>query len=258
MENNNIKTLLERRTIRKYSNKPIDEDTLNVLLNAGIRASNCGNMQAYSIVVTKEQERKKELCKFHFGQEMVIKAPVVITVCADLNRFHKWCLQRGTTVEYDNFLWLNIATIDATILTQSICNAAEELGLGICYLGTVNYMAKPISEFLNLPKYVVPVTTITIGYPAEEPPLTERLPLEAVVHNETYKDYSSEDIDIYYNDFEALPQSQAYCKESNKENLAKVFTESRYKGKDNRAFSRAYFDFISEQGFMRNSSEEDK
>jgi nitroreductase len=92
MENNNIKTLLERRTIRKYSNKPIDEDTLNVLLNAGIRASNCGNMQAYSIVVTKDKDRKKELCKFHFGQEMVVEAPVVITVCADLNRFHKWCV----------------------------------------------------------------------------------------------------------------------------------------------------------------------
>jgi nitroreductase len=120
MENNNIKTLLERRTIRKYSNKPIDEDTLNVLLNAGIRASNCGNMQAYSIVVTKDEDRKKELCKFHFGQEMVVKAPVVITVCADLNRFHKWCLQRGTTVEYDNFLWLNIATIDATLEVQDI------------------------------------------------------------------------------------------------------------------------------------------
>lgn len=258
MENNNIKTLLERRTIRKYSDKEISQETLNTILEAGIRGSNCGNMQVYSIIVTQDKERKKELCKFHFGQKMVEEAPVVLTVCADLNRFHKWCLQRETTVEYDNFLWLNIGTIDATIATQSICSAAEALGLGICYLGTVTYMAKPISQFLNLPKYVVPVTTITIGYPAEEPPLTERLPLEAVVHNETYKDYSPEDIDKYYNDFEALPQSQGYCKESNKENLAKVFTESRYQGKDNRAFSRAYFEFINEQGFMRNDSEEDK
>lgn len=258
MENNNIKTLLERRTIRKYSDKKISQEALNTILEAGIRGSNCGNMQVYSIIVTQDKERKKELCKFHFGQKMVEEAPVVLTVCADLNRFHKWCQQRGTSVEYDNFLWLNIGTIDATIATQSICSAAEALGLGICYLGTVTYMAKPISQFLNLPKYVVPITTITIGYPAEEPPLTERLPLEAVVHNETYKDYSPEDIDKYYNDLEALPQSQGYCKESNKENLAKVFTESRYKGKDNRAFSRAYFEFINEQGFMRNDSEEDK
>jgi nitroreductase len=258
MTRNNLKTLLNRRTIRKYSNKPIDEETLNLLFEAGVRASNCGNMQAYSIVVTKDEERKKELSKFHFGQEMVVEAPIVLTICADLNRFHKWCLQRGTSIEYDNFLWLNISTIDASILTQSICNAAEELGLGICYLGTVNYMAKQIADFLNLPKYVVPVASITLGYPAEEPPLTERLPLETFIHNETYKDYSKEDIDKYYNEFEELPQSKAYCEESNQENLAKVFTQSRYKGKDNRTFSRAYLDFITQQGFMRNSSEEDR
>lgn len=258
MKNNNIKTLLERRTIRKYLNKPIDKETLNILFEAGVRASNCGNMQAYSILITKDEERKKELSKFHFGQEMVVEAPVVLTICADFNRFHKWCKQRGTTIEYDNFLWLNIATIDATILTQSICNAAEELGLGICYLGTVNYMAEQISEFLNLPQNVVPVTSITLGYPAENPPLTERLPLETFIHNETYKDYRPEDIEKFYSEFENLPQSKAYCKESEKENLAKVFTESRYKGKDNRAFSRAYLNFITKQGFMRNSSDEDK
>lgn len=252
VERDKIKALLERRTIREYSDKGISQETLNNLLEAGIRGSNCGNMQIYSIVVTQKKQRRKELRKFHFGQKMVEEAPVVLTICADLNRFHKWCLQRGTTVEYDNFLWLNIATIDATIVTQSISTAAEALGLGICYMGTVNYMAKQIGEFLNLPKYVVPVTTITIGYPKENPPLTERLPLEAVVHYETYKDYSSEDIDRLYLPFEALEQSKKYCQESNKENLAKVFTESRYKGEDNRAFSRAYINFISEQGFNRN------
>lgn len=252
MERKKIKTLLERRTIREYSDKTISKETLNNLLEAGIRASNCGNMQIYSIIITQDKERKKELRKFHFGQKMVEEAPLVLTICADLNRFHKWCLQRGTTVEYDNFLWLNIATIDATIVTQSISNAAEELGLGICYMGTVNYMAKPIAEFLNLPQYVVPVTTITVGYPAEEPPLTERLPLEAVVHYETYKDYTPEDIDRLYIPFENLEQSKKYCQESNKENLAKVFTESRYKGEDSRAFSRAYMEFLLEQGFNRN------
>jgi len=252
VERDKIKTLLERRTIREYSDKKISPETLNNLLEAGIRSSNCGNMQIYSIIITQDLEKKKELRKFHFGQKMIEEAPVVLTICADLNRFHKWCVQRGTTVEYDNFLWLNIGTIDATIVTQSISIAAEELGLGICYMGTVNYMAKQIGEFLNLPKYVVPVTTITIGYPAEEPPLTERLSLEAVVHYETYKDYSSEDIDRLYFPFESLEQSKKYCQESNKENLAKVFTESRYKGEDNRAFSRAYIDFISQQGFNRN------
>ncbi|MDR0972233.1 MAG: nitroreductase family protein [Bacteroidales bacterium] len=258
MERENIKTLLNRRTIRKYSNKKIDQLTIDTLIDAGIRASNCGNMQLYSIILTEDEKNKEALCKLHFNQPMVKEAPLVMTICADLNRFHSWCIQRGTTIEYDNFLWLNIATIDATILTQSICNCAEELGLGICYLGTVNYMAKPIAELLDLPKYVVPVTTITIGYPDENPPITERLPNEAIVHREKYHNYSTKDIDKLYTDFENLPQSKNYCKESGKENLAKVFTESRYTGKDGRNFSRQYLDFVTKQGFMRNFSDKDE
>ena len=89
MERDKIKTLLERRTIREYSDKKISQETLNNLLEAGVRGSNCGNMQIYSIVITKDQQRKKELRKFHFGQKMVEEAPLVLTICADLNRFHK-------------------------------------------------------------------------------------------------------------------------------------------------------------------------
>lgn len=257
MESQKIKSLLERRTIRKYSEKEVSKETLDAILEAAIRGSNCGNMQAYSIIVTRDQKKKEGMLGFHFGQKMVVEAPIVITVCADLNRFHKWCLERGTTEEYDNLLWLNIATIDATIATQSLCTAAEELGLGVCYLGTVNYMARPIASYLNLPKHVVPVTCITLGYPAENPPLTERLPMDAVVHYEEYKDYSSEDINNLYSDFEQLPQSKEYCRVNDKENLAKVFTECRYKGKDSRHFSREYLSFITDQGFMRNEAEED-
>ena len=188
MEHNGINTLLNRRTIRKYSDKAIEKETLDTILQAGVRASNCGNMQIYSIIVTQNQENKEALCKLHFNQPMVKDASVVLTVCADVNRFHKYCEQRNAPKSYDNFLWLNVSTIDATICTQAMVNAAEELGIGACYIGTVNYQAKEIAELLHLPKGVVPVTTITLGYPAENPPLTERLPLEAVVHYEEYED----------------------------------------------------------------------
>lgn len=252
MERKKISSLLERKTIRKYTSKDVSPETLNLILEAGIRASNCGNMQAYSIVITRDENMKKLMLPLHFGQKMVEQAPVILTISADFNRFHKWCTHRGTTVEYDNLQWLNIATIDASILSQSISTAAEELGLGICYLGTVNYNTKEIAELLEMPLYVVPVACLTLGYPDENPPLTSRLPLEAIIHNEKYKDYSPEDIDRYYNDFEALAENQKYCLESGKENLAKVFTESRYKGEDSRCFSKKYLEFINRSGFMRN------
>lgn len=252
MEREKIKHLLDRRTIRSYTNQDISQEKLDLILEAGIRSSNTGNMQTYSIIITRDNEMKKAMAPMHFGQKMTTEAPVIITICADLNRFHKWCKQRGAKVEYDNFLWFNTATIDAAILSQAISTAAEELGLGICYLGTVTYNAKEIAELLELPKHVVPIACLSLGYPDENPPLTERLPLEAVVHNEKYKDYSKEDIDRLYAELEALPQSKKFCEENDKETLAKVFTEVRYKGEDGRHFSRKYYEFMNEAGFMRN------
>jgi nitroreductase len=250
MQEKIIDFLLNRRTIRQYSDKKITDETLNTILEAGIRASNCGNMQLYSIIVTKDENKKRELTKFHFSQSMVDKAPVVLTICADVNRFEKWCRLSNAEPSYRNFLWLNVATIDATIATQAMCVAAESMGLGICYLGTVTYMAKSIANFLSLPQGVIPITTITIGYPAETPPLTERLPLNAVVHHETYLDYDNKDIEALYYDFENLPILKGYVAENKQENLAQVFTNCRYKKEDNELFSKTYLDFVMQQGFL--------
>mgnify|MGYP001453250665 FL=1 len=180
--------LLNRRTIRKYLADPVDQELLNGLLESACRTSTTGNMQVYSIIVTRDEGIKKELLPLHFNQPMVTEAPVVLTFCADFNRFSKWCRLRNAEPGYDNFLSFMTAAIDALIAAQTFCIAAEANGLGICYLGTTTYMAHRIIDVLKLPKGVVPVTTITLGWPAEEPEQTDRLPLEAVVHHEVYTD----------------------------------------------------------------------
>ena len=81
------------------------------------------------------------------------------------------------------------------LVAQTVCIAAESEGLGICYLGTTTYMAHKIIEVLKLPTGVVPVTTVTLGWPAEKPEQVDRLPLNAVIHNEVYRDYTDEDIE---------------------------------------------------------------
>ena len=121
---------------------------------------------------------------------MITEAPVVLTFCADFNRFNKWCILRNAEPGYDNFLSFFTAAIDALLVAQTVCIAAEAKGLGICYLGTTTYTADKIIEVLKLPKGVVPVTTVTLGWPDEKPEQVDRLPLEAVVHKETYQDYS--------------------------------------------------------------------
>lgn len=247
-----LQTILNHRSIRKYRKKNIDKQILDKILLAGTRASTTGNMQIYSVIVTQDEALKNKLWELHFKQDMVKQAPVILTFCADLNRFNKWCRLRDAEPAYDNFLWFYNASIDALLAAQNVALAAEEHGLGICYLGTTTYMADKISEVLNLPEHVVPVTTLVLGYPDEEPELTDRLPLEAVVHYEQYNDYSEEDINRIYAEKENLPSTKELLKVNKTENLAQVFTEKRYVKKDNLHFSNAYLNFIKNKGFMNN------
>lgn len=239
-----------RRSIRKYTSRDIEEDLLNEILNLGCRSSTTGNMQLYSIIITRDIEMKKKLSPAHFNQKMVTEAPVVLTICADINRFNKWCELRNAKPGYDNFLSFMTAAIDALIISQTICIAAESNGLGICYLGTTTYMAHKIIEILELPRGVVPVTTITLGWPADLPEQTDRLSLDAVIHDEVYKDYTSEVIESIYTEKEGRSDSKQFIKENNKETLAQVFTDIRYKKADNVLFSKAFLKVLEDQEFM--------
>jgi nitroreductase len=245
-----IDTLLNHRSIRKYKPDPIPVDLLNRILEAGTRASTTGNMQVYSMIVTTDSSLKKELAPSHFNQAMVTEAPVLITFCADFNRFNLWCRLRGAEPGYDNFLSFFTAAIDALLVAQNVSVAAEDAGLGICYLGTTTYMAAEIIRILELPGGVVPVTSITLGYPDESPGLTERLPEEAVIHWEKYRDYSEEAIHKHYQNKELITTNQDFVKENKQPSLAHVYTNVRYKREDNILFSKTLLKVLEDQGFM--------
>ncbi len=241
--------ILNHRSIRKYKTDKISEETLKLILDAGIRASNTGNMQAYSIIVTQDEAMKNQLLPLHFNQEAVKQAPLILTFCADLNRFTKWCKLRKAKPVYDNFLWFYTASIDAVITAQNCALAAEAEGLGICYMGTTNYTTEKIIDVLKLPKGVIPVTTLTVGYPDETPYLTDRLPQEAVVHYETYNDFSDDAINEIYNEFENSEFVKQLIEENQTENLAQVFTQKRYVKENNIAFSKSLLKVVKKQGF---------
>ena len=245
-----IDILLQHRTIRKYSDQPVDDHLLKLILEAGCRASTTGNMQVYSIVVTRDNAMKEKLAPLHFNQPMVKTAPVVLTFCADFNRFNQWCEARQANPGYDNFLSFTTAAIDALLVAQNVAVAAESQGLGICYLGTTTYMAHQLIELLQLPKGVVPVTTITLGWPDGIPEQIDRLPLEAVVHYETYTDFTPERLDAIYREKEARADNRKFVAENGKESLAQVFTDVRYKKADNVAFSKMFLEVLAKQGFM--------
>ncbi|NOZ46356.1 MAG: NADPH-dependent oxidoreductase [Chlorobi bacterium] len=247
-----MEAVYNHKSIRRYKEKQIDEVVLEKILRAASRASTTGNMQVYSIIVTRDIELKKQLWESHFKQDMVLQAPVILTFCADFNRFNKWCELRNAKPGYDNFLSFYTASIDALLAAQNAVLAAEENKLGICYLGTTTYMADKIIEILDLPKAVVPVTTLVVGYPDENPPLTDRLPLQGIVHYEKYSDYTAEKINSIYNEKENLQETKDLIKINETENLAQIFTDKRYIKKDNVYFSQSFLKVIDKQGFMNN------
>jgi len=243
--------LNQHRTIRKYTEQKIDSELLTNLLETACKASNTGNMQAYSIIVTTDNDLKKQLSPSHFNQPMIIQAPVVLTFCADFNRFTKWCELRQAKPGYDNFQSFMATAIDALIAAQTFCIAAESVGLGICYLGTTTYNAREIIDTLKIPRLVVPVTTLTVGYPDGIPEQTDRLPLIAIVHNETYNDFTSEEINNMYSVKENSEFYKQFVLENNKETLAQVFTDIRYSRTNNEFFSEKFILVLKEQGFLK-------
>ncbi len=242
--------LFKHRSIRRFRPTPIPEEVLRECLDAATRASTCGNMQLYSLIVTRERALREQLAPCHFNQPMVTEAPCLVTVCADVHRFTMWCEQRGADPAYDNFAWFMNAATDALLAAQNLCVQAEIHGLGICYLGTTLYTAADIARILKLPKGVIPLTTVVLGYPDETPGLTDRLPLEAVVHYEKYTDYTAAEIDELWAEREESEETKRLLEENGLENLAKIFTERRYVRRDNLSISQSYFALLKEQGFF--------
>ena len=246
-----MKTILTRRTIRKYSARDVEPALLDRLLTEAARTQTMGNLQLYSVVVTRSVEGRAALAPAHFNQPMVTQAPVVLTICADFRRTSTWARCRKAVPGYDNVLSFMNAATDALLFTQTFCNLAEEEGLGLCFLGTTLYMPQAIIETLQLPQLVFPVATLTVGWPAEEPSMSDRLPLESFVHAETYHDPTTADIDRFYAAKEALAENQEFVRVNQKETLAQVFTDIRYTKKDNEMMSRSFLEALEKQGFLQ-------
>ncbi len=245
-----MQTINTRRSIRRYQDKDVDNTLLTRLIKEAERTQTMGNLQLYSVVVTRNEELKAKLAPAHFNQPMVTGAPVVLTFCADYRRTTLWTEQRQATPGYDNPLSFVNAMTDALLFCQTFCNLAEEEGLGCCFLGTTVYQPQSIIDTLQLPELVFPVATITLGWPDENPPLSDRLPVSTIIHEETFHDYSAADIDKAYAYKEQLDENKEFVKINNKQTLAQVFTDCRYTKADCEAMSETLLEALRKQKFL--------
>lgn len=248
----------KHRSIRKYQNREVDDELLSKILEAGTMASSSGNMQSYSIIVTKDKKIRESLLAAHFDQSMVTEAPVLLTFCADFHRMRLWLKASDASMNFDNLMSFMIASIDAILVSQNVALAAESLGLGICYMGTTLASCDQIGDILDCPDHVVPVVGFSLGYPDESPEERKRLPLSSLVHQETYKDFSEEDIANAYgereklgwNRYMAIPELRSMVEESGVKNLAQVYTQLKYTRESHLDYSKVVYDYLNRSGFL--------
>lgn len=257
--NDFINQLKSHRSIRKFKDKDVSDEVLNEILTAAIMASSSGNMQAYSIVVTKDKKMKEQMYDAHFKQSMLMDAPLFITFCADFNRMRHWLKISSAANNFDNYMSFMIASIDAILASQNAALAAESLGLGICYMGTTLASASEIGKVLELPENVVPVVGFALGYPDEAPSERKRLSLESLVHFEKYHHYSDEEIQLIYKDreregmmrYQSDQRLKSMLEKSGAKNLAQIYTQAKYTEESHLKYSKDLLNYLSSQNFMR-------
>lgn len=218
-----------RASVRNFDpDKHVSDAALDSMLGAATHAPSTGNMQLYSVIVTRDAERRKAIEKLHYNQPAAVGADVLLTFCADVSRFDQWCRQRHAESGLNNAGGKITAIIDATIFAQQFVTIAEQQGLGCCYLGTVTYNLDGFIKALELPKGVIPLFTVAVGYPAAIGAPSDRLPLQAIVHREKYNTPSAAAIDSYYAEKEQLEESHKFIAENNLTTLAQVYAHVRY------------------------------
>ncbi len=238
-----------RRTVRRYTAQEVAPELLTQLLEEATHAPNTGNMQLYSVIVTRSEEGKRALAPLHFNQPAATGCSVLLTFCIDINRFNLWCKEGNADAGFGNLQMLLAGAIDASLFAQQFNTLAEMHGLGCCYLGTTAYNAPELAKVLELPDGVVPLVSLTVGYPEGEAPLSDRLPLEAIVHDEKYRQYTPEQIREIYAGQENSADSKRFIEENGKSTLAQVFAEVRYPRATNEAFSKTLQEYL-EKGFF--------
>ncbi|KAJ3137625.1 hypothetical protein HK100_000600 [Physocladia obscura] len=227
---------LSHRSIRSYTKDPVPQELLEAAIGEAIAGgSSSGNLNSYSFIITRDAAKKAALFPLHSEQDMVTECAVVITICADWFRTREWLSQRGAKDNFDNFFGYHVGVVDAIIVAQNLVLGLEARGLGICYLGTTLSSMTEISDVLELPETCIPITTLTVGYPAENPPKRDRLPTAAYIHNETYRLPDPTEIsEIYskrevngWNRYMAMPRLKDAIEEAGIKNLAEFYTSDK-------------------------------
>lgn len=192
-----IELLLERRSIRRFLSKPVSDDALSKIVSAGQRApSSCG-VQTYSFIQITDRGLRDQIAAL-IGRQKGMDAPVWLMICIDFARPLRLFELLDLKVQFGEVSKLFNGLVDACLAGASMAIAAEELGLGSVFIGSVWGAMDRLAELLSAPRNVFPILLLCIGYPDVQPPLRPRWPMAAVLHKDRYRMFPDEDILRYY------------------------------------------------------------
>jgi nitroreductase len=184
--NPTIQLLQSHRSIRKFTDEPVDDGMINEIIRCGQAAATSSNLQATTVIRVRNAETRREIAQVAADQKYVSAAAAFLVFCADLNRPKRACEMRGGDFVAGMTEHFIIATVDVALFAQNCAIAAESMGLGICYIGGIRNDPEKVSVLLDLPKLVYPVFGFCLGYPAQDPEVKPRLPLSVILKEERY------------------------------------------------------------------------
>ena len=184
--NETMKLLLERASCRSFTEGNIPTDVLQIVLEAGAHAATGGNLQPTSIIQIEDPETKEWLAD-RCEQAFIGKAPVLLVFCIDWWRLKRWAeLEVAPFSATHSFRHFWISFQDTMICAQNVCTAADAMGLGSVYIGTILEFFAELRERLDLPQGVFPVVLLCLGYPRHKPEPRKKLGIDVIVHSERY------------------------------------------------------------------------
>ena len=183
-----MQSLQSHRSIRKFTDEPVDDRIIAEIVRCGQAAATSSNLQATTVVRVRKTETRRKIAKVAGNQEYVSTAGAFLVFCADLNRPRRACEMQGGDFAAGMTEHFIIATVDVALFAQNCAIAAESSGLGICYIGGIRNDPEIVSALLELPDQVYPVFGFCLGYPALDPEVKPRLPLSVVLKEERYYD----------------------------------------------------------------------
>ena len=192
--NETMQLLFERSSCRSFLDKKIPRDVLDVVLEAGVHAPTAGNLQPYSVIEVSDAKAKQKLAEM-CQQKFVGKAPVLLLFCLDVHRNERWAkLEVAPYTATHSFRHFWVSFQDTIICAQNVCTAADSMGLGSVYVGSVIDYPREIRVMFKLPQAVFPVVLLCLGYPTARPKKRNKLGVKTVVHQEQYRELGDQEL----------------------------------------------------------------